>query len=65
MLPRYAAGRPGEVKDSLASVAKARELIGYEPVVDFDEGLRRTVAYFRETRTQRRRRRARAVVRAA
>jgi len=65
VLPRYAAGRPGEVKDSLASVAKAREIIGYEPVVDFDEGLRRTVAYFRETRTQRRRRRARAVVRAA
>jgi UDP-glucose 4-epimerase len=45
----YVAGRPGEVRASLASIDKARELIGYEPEIDFEEGLRRTIAYFRET----------------
>jgi nucleoside-diphosphate-sugar epimerase len=65
VLPKYAEGRPGEVRNSLASIDKARELVGYEPVVDFDEGLRQTVAYYREGRKERRRRRPRAVVRAA
>ncbi len=45
--PIYDAGRPGEVRESLAAIGKARELIGYEPVVGFDEGLRRTIASFR------------------
>src|SRR5207249_4455603 len=65
VLPKYAEGRPGEVRNSLASIAKARELVGYEPVVNFDEGLRQTVAYYRESRKARRRRRPRAVGRAA
>ena len=65
VLPRYAEGRPGEVRNSLASIDKARELMGYQPVVDFDEGLRQTVTYYREIRKQRRRRRPRAVVQAA
>jgi nucleoside-diphosphate-sugar epimerase len=47
LAPIYAAGRPGEVRESLATIGKAQELIGYEPVVDFDEGLRRTIASFR------------------
>jgi UDP-glucose 4-epimerase len=51
-------GRPGEVRNSLASIDKARELVGYEPVVDFDEGLRQTVAYYRAHRRDRRRVRA-------
>jgi nucleoside-diphosphate-sugar epimerase len=53
------------VRNSLASIDKARELMGYQPVVDFDEGLRQTVTYYREIRKQRRRRRPRAVVQAA
>ena len=65
VLPKYAEGRPGEVRNSLASIDKARELVGYEPVVHFDEGLRQTVAYYRESRKARRRRRSRAEVRAA
>ncbi len=44
VLPRYAEGRPGEVRDSLASIDKARALVEYQPVVDFREGLRQTVA---------------------
>jgi UDP-glucose 4-epimerase len=65
VLPKYAEGRPGEVRHSLASIDKARELVEYQPVVDFDEGLRQTVADYRESRKERRRRRPRAVVRAA
>ncbi len=65
VLPHYEEGRPGEVKNSLAAIDKAREQLGYAPLVDFDEGLRRTVAYYRESRKDQRRRRARAVVRAA
>ncbi len=31
------------------SIAKARDLLGYEPQVDLDEGMRRTEAWLRET----------------
>ena len=65
VLPRHAEGRPGEVRNSLASIDKARELVGYQPVVDFREGLRQTVAYYRDSLKQQRRRRPRAVVQAA
>jgi nucleoside-diphosphate-sugar epimerase len=43
----YAPARAGDVRDSLASIDAARELIGYEPKVDVREGLARTVAAFR------------------
>jgi nucleoside-diphosphate-sugar epimerase len=29
-------------------IARARERLGWEPVVQFDEGMRRTIAWFRE-----------------
>jgi nucleoside-diphosphate-sugar epimerase len=40
--------RLGDVKDTHADITFARELIGYEPVVKFKEGLQRTVAWFEE-----------------
>jgi len=40
--------RVGDVRDSQASIAKARRLLGYEPSVPFEEGLRRTVEWFRD-----------------
>lgn len=46
--PRYDADRIGDVKHSLADIAGAREAFGYAPIVDFKEGLRRTVAWYRE-----------------
>ena len=58
VLPRHEQGRPGEVRNSLASIDKARELVGYEPVIDFEEGLRQTVAYYRAHRREQRRVRA-------
>ena len=45
--PIYAEARSGDIKHSQADVGKARALLGYEPVVDFAEGLRRTVDWFR------------------
>ena len=38
--------RPGDIKDSLADVSLAKELIGYEPKILVDEGLKRTVEWF-------------------
>src|SRR5207249_4424362 len=58
VLPKRVEGRSGEVRNSLASIDKARELVGYEPLVDFDEGLRQTVAYYRGHCKERRRVRA-------
>lgn len=65
VLPKHEAARAGEVKSSVASIAKARERVGYQPVVDFDEGLRRTIAFYEEARKARRHRRPRTVERAA
>ncbi len=42
--------RPGDVRDSLADISLAKELIGYEPKVEVDDGLQRTVAWFEEQR---------------
>jgi len=41
--------RVGDVKHSQASIEKARQLLGYSPAVDFDEGIKRTVAWFTES----------------
>jgi UDP-glucose 4-epimerase len=41
--PVYAEPRLGDVKDSVADISRAREVLGYEPKVDFVSGLRRTV----------------------
>jgi UDP-glucose 4-epimerase len=40
--------RPGDVAHSLADISHAQALLDYTPVVGFDEGLRRTVAWLRE-----------------
>jgi nucleoside-diphosphate-sugar epimerase len=46
--PIYGPPRVGDVRDSQASIDKARRILGYEPTVTFEEGLRRTVAWFKE-----------------
>ena len=45
--PTYAEGRAGDITDSLADIRLAGDLLGYEPIVDFREGLRRTVEWYR------------------
>jgi UDP-glucose 4-epimerase len=47
--PAYAAPRRGDVRDSRADIEKARRLLGYEPTVSFDEGLRKTIEWYRST----------------
>ena len=44
--PVYDQPRPGDVKHSVADITRARELLGYETVVAFEEGLRRTAEWF-------------------
>ncbi len=39
--------RAGDVKDSLADITRARTLLGYEPKVSFQEGLRQTIEWYR------------------
>ena len=45
--PVYAPARAGDIRDSQADISRAVELLGYATVVDFREGLRRTVEWYR------------------
>lgn len=45
--PRYANPREGDVRESLADVTLAQKLLGYTPSVWFEEGLERTVDWYR------------------
>ena len=47
--PVYADDRAGDVRDSQADISKARRLLGYEPSVTLEQGLEKTVAWFRST----------------
>jgi UDP-glucose 4-epimerase len=40
---RFEPARPGDVRQSWADIGVARELLGFEPSVDFEDGLRRTI----------------------
>jgi len=45
--PKFEPGRAGDVRDSLADITLARELMGYDPKVPFAEGLAKTFDGFR------------------
>ncbi len=47
--PHYGPERAGDIKHSLADVSKAEANLGYKPKVDFEEGLLRTVEWYRKT----------------
>ena len=49
--PTYLETRAGDVRDSQADIRKAQDLLGYAPIVSFEEGLRRTVEWYRSTKT--------------
>lgn len=42
--------RSGDIRHSLADITLARELLGYEPQVDLEEGLKRTVEWWKRSR---------------
>ena len=44
---RHTPSRAGDVPHTLADIGKAKRLMDYTPLVDFDEGLRRTVDFFK------------------
>jgi nucleoside-diphosphate-sugar epimerase len=41
--------RDGDIRDSQADITQARNFLGYDPQVDFEEGLRRTFDWYRTT----------------
>lgn len=45
--PVHAAARVGDVKESLADITQARQRLAYEPQVSFEEGLKRSIEYYR------------------
>lgn len=45
---KYAPLRSGDVKHSLADLSRTEKHLGYKPTVDFEEGLRRTVDWYRQ-----------------
>ena len=47
--PQYGAPRRGDVRHSTAEISRARATLGYEPLVSFEDGLRRTVDWLRAT----------------
>jgi UDP-glucose 4-epimerase len=44
---KYEAERSGDIKHSLADISLAQQKLKYQPLVDFKEGLRRTVEFYR------------------
>ncbi len=51
MDPIFGPPRKGDIRDSEADIAVARRELGYEPLVQFNEGIARTVAWYREHRS--------------
>ncbi len=49
--PTYEEPRQGDVSDSQADIRKAQDLLGYVPTVSFEDGLERTIAWYRAAGT--------------
>jgi UDP-glucose 4-epimerase len=47
--PEHAAARAGDIKHSLADIGLAQKCLNYTPDVNFEEGLKRTVEWYRQT----------------
>ena len=43
----YADTRPGDIKHSLADISRAKELLGFEPRIDFEQGLRLAIDWYK------------------
>ncbi len=44
----YEPPRPGDIRDSLADISRAREMLGYEPKFDLNSGLAETIRWFQK-----------------
>jgi nucleoside-diphosphate-sugar epimerase len=49
---KYEPPRDGDIRDSQADITQAREFLKYEPIVAFEEGLRRTIDWYREAQAR-------------
>jgi UDP-glucose 4-epimerase len=49
---KYDPPRDGDIRDSQADISQAREYLGYDPQVSFEEGLTRTFEWYRATHTK-------------
>lgn len=47
--PEYRAARIGDVRHSRADISRAKELLGYEPKVSLEEGLQRTIDWYKQS----------------
>jgi nucleoside-diphosphate-sugar epimerase len=47
IVPQYVPHRKGDIKHSKAQITKAKELIGYEPIKTFEEGLKETIEWYK------------------
>lgn len=46
--PIYTDERPGDVKHSLADIIRAQNIIGFQPVISFEEGLQKAIEWYRD-----------------
>ena len=46
---KHEPARDGDIRDSQADISQARNLLGYEPQISFEEGLARTFEWYRES----------------
>lgn len=49
---KYEPSREGDIRDSQADISQARELLQYEPTVAYEEGLRRTLDWYKESQAK-------------
>ena len=49
---KYEPARDGDIRDSQADISQAKEFLGYDPQVGFEEGLTRTFEWYRSTQTK-------------
>lgn len=47
LVPEYKAERKGDIKNSLANISKSKQLLGYEPLVDLETGLKLTIDWYK------------------
>jgi UDP-glucose 4-epimerase len=47
--PKHEAARVGDIRHSLADISKAKARLGYTGAVSFDEGIERSIAWYRRT----------------
>ncbi len=47
--PKFEPPRQGDVRESLADVSLARQFLGYDPLVSFEDGIRQSLDYYKAT----------------